>query len=135
MPTAETVAAYAGSIAFAVAIIVQLIKQGLIDPRVPDGAGRDALLRGMAYALNLGGLLGVLALNHQLDGTQILTYVTLALGQSVFSSVGYSTLSKGSAPKPAASTLDSAPANDVKVEAAPITVDAGPAIVPTTPQG
>jgi hypothetical protein len=130
MPSPETVAAYAVSIGAVVAIIVQLVKQGLIDPRVADSPARDALLRAISYALNLGILLAVLGFNHQLDGSQILVYISLALGQSVISHVAYSTLSSGSAPVASAApfSLVSPPANDVKVEAEPATDGAAAAI-------
>jgi len=106
MPSVETVTAYAVSIGTIVAIIVQLVKQGLIDPRTQDSPARDALLRALTYALNLAALVGVLALNGQLDGHAVLLYLSLAFGQSLVSHVTYSTLKTGGAPAPAEKSAD-----------------------------
>jgi len=92
----ETLVAYMASIALATALIVQLVKVGLIDPHTKDSPARDALIRGLSYALNLGFLLGFLALNNQLDGSQALLYLSLALGQAGVSHGAYSVLSGGS---------------------------------------
>jgi hypothetical protein len=138
MTTADltAVTAYAVSIAAVVAVVLQLIKTGLIDPRVSDSPQRDALLRGLSYLLNFGALIGVLALNNLLNWSQVLVYISLAFGQSVGSHVLYTQLSGGSSPQPAPAPLPvvEPPANDVKV-LPEITDGAAATLAPPAAQG
>ncbi len=92
----ETVIAYSATIATIVAIVVQLVKQAIIDPHTQDSPARDALIRGISYTLNLALLVGFIAWNGQFDSSQVLLYLSLALGQYGVSHVAYSVLSGGS---------------------------------------
>lgn len=103
----EILTAYAVAVASIAAVVLQLIKVGIIDPRSQESPARDALLRALSYVLNLGGLLAVVAINGQLDGHSILAYLSLAFGQTVASHVAYSTLSAGGNPAPADVPSDS----------------------------
>jgi hypothetical protein len=95
MPSLETLTAYSLAIAPLVALVIQTIKDVVINPRMADTPARTSLLQAITYILNLVGLLGVLAALHQLDGSQALVYLSLAFGQSVVSHVTYSRLSTG----------------------------------------
>jgi len=93
----DTLIAYAVTIASGVAVLLQFLKPWLIDPRLPDGPQRDAAIRMVSFALNLAGLLTVLAAKGALDGSQLVEYVTLAAGQTYAAHRGYQTLKAGSA--------------------------------------
>jgi hypothetical protein len=103
MPPSAQLVTLVATVGLIAAIITQIIKNTLIDPRMRDDNTRVWTLRAISYALNLGLLLAALAFMHQLDGSQFLTYLGLALGQFGVSQGAYSVLSGGANPKGGAS--------------------------------
>jgi hypothetical protein len=93
----DTLIAYGVTVASGVAVLLQFLKPWLIDPRLPDGPQRDATIRLLSFALNLTGLLVVLAAKGALDWAQLVEYVTLAAGQTYAAHRGYQVLKTGSA--------------------------------------
>lgn len=107
------------------AMLVQLIKDGLVDPRMVDSAARNALLRSINYALNILLLVGALATQGQLRLADSWVYVALAFGQSFASHFEYKTLSQGSGLKPIAPPVTTlgAPAQNMPPPPATVTTE------------
>lgn len=82
----------AGTSAGVTAIVVQLLKDGIIAPRTPSGPARDALLRSLNYLINFVLLLTFIATEGYFDWSQLVVYVGLAFGQSVATQVVYKTV-------------------------------------------
>lgn len=92
MNNLAAITADAGTAAFVSTILVQLVKNWLIAPRLPAGDQRDALVRGLSYALNLILLVSFVATEGLYQPSDIIVYVGLAFGQTIAAHVGYTTI-------------------------------------------
>lgn len=93
--TPEQLGAYVVAISGVVTVLVQLIKPWLIDPRMPQGTGRDSAIRLLTIALNFALLLLVLATHNAFVAANLFDYIALAFGQSLLSHGGYQLVSSG----------------------------------------
>jgi hypothetical protein len=83
----------AGTAAGISVVIVQLVKDGFIAPRFPEGSRRDAYLRGISYLVNLGLLLFFVVTTNIYRPEDWLLYIPLAFGQALGTHFIYSTAS------------------------------------------
>jgi hypothetical protein len=100
----DMVIVYAAAIAGITTVFVQLIKDGLVDPRMADTPARTALLRGINYLINFALLALALATQGAWAWGDLLFYIGLALGQSLGANMGYKIINKPSAPLPPPAT-------------------------------
>lgn len=87
--TTELLVTYMASISAVTIVLTQLLKNGVIYPHVPEGAGRDTLLQAIIYALNFILLATTLATRGQWDWNNIVLYLLAATNQTVVSNGVY----------------------------------------------
>lgn len=76
-------------------VLVQMAKDWLIAPRLPEGSQRDALLRTLSYVSNFGLLLLFVLTQGIYRPEDIPVYFALAFGQSLGSHFLYNTTTPG----------------------------------------
>lgn len=92
--SAELVITYMATISAVTIVLTQLLKTGVIYPRMTPGPVRDTLIQTITYLLNFILLAVTLATRGEWDWQNLVLYILAALNQSIASSGVYTLVTK-----------------------------------------
>ncbi len=96
----EDLAIVATAVAGVTAVLVQFLKDLVIDPNIKQEPQRSSVLRAANYLLNLGLLLLYLATKHQIDWSLTFEYLVVSFGGAIATQVGYKVVNSGAGINP-----------------------------------